>query len=261
MSLLFVDNVSATLGGVEVLKGISFSGAPGEFIGLIGPNGAGKSSLMRAILNLIPSTGRIALDGRANLSASGRARLAAYVAQGRDVAWSLPVEDVVALGRTPHRGQFGRASNADRDAVRRAMQQMDIEAFAGRPATELSGGELARVLVARALAQDSPLLLADEPTAGLDPAHQIALMRLFSGLTGEGRAIIASTHDLGLAARFCTRLILLDAGRIAADGAPAEVLTPDNLDAIYGVKAFFGEADRRLVLMPIDVSRPREPMA
>jgi len=258
MSLLSVDHLNVSLGGRQVLKDISFSLAAGELVGLIGPNGAGKSSLMRALMNIIPASGLIALGGEPAdmLSAVQRARLAAYIAQGRDVAWAMPVEDVVALGRTPHLTGFGRLADVDRDAVQRAMQQLGVTTFAGRPATELSGGELARVLISRALAQETPLLLADEPAAGLDPAHQLSLMRLFSDLGEQGRGILVSTHDLGLAARFCTRLILMDAGKLVADGLPETVLTPKNLGAVYGVKAFFGTTEGGLIVQPIDIARP-----
>lgn len=248
---LSASGLSASLGGRQVLSDISFELAAGEFVGLIGPNGAGKSTLLRALMGMIPSTGRTSFD---ELGAVERARRAAYVAQSRDIAWPMAVEAVVALGRTPHLGPFAPLGSADREAVEDAMRRMDMTAFRYRPATELSGGELARVLVARALAQETPLLLADEPTAGLDPAYQINLMRLFSGLAAQGRGVVASTHDLGLAARWCSRLILLDKGRLVADGPPERVLTPQNLRAVYGVDAFFAEAGGRMVVAPVGLT-------
>lgn len=134
------------------------------------------------------------------------------------------------------------------------MRRMEVEDFAQRPATELSGGEQARVLIARALAQEAPLMLADEPAAGLDPAHQIALMKIFAGLADEGSSVVACLHDLGLAARFCTRLILLQDGRIVADGAPRDVLTDELLRSSYGVKSFLGEHEGGLIVQPFDLA-------
>lgn len=256
MSALAVSALSVSLSGRAVLRDISLTLGAGEFVGLIGPNGAGKSTLIRAVLGLVPSTGAIRLDGQplSSLEASARARSIAYIAQGRDVAWPMAVETLVALGRTPHLGPFTPLGPTDRAAVDDALDRMDLQAFRHRPATELSGGELARVLIARALAQEAPVLLADEPTAGLDPSHQITLMRLFETMAREGRTILASTHDLSLAARYCTRLILLRDGKIVADGSVTDVLTPQNLEDVYGVRAFIGEADGRLLLQPFDLA-------
>lgn len=256
MTLLSVSHLSAALGGRPVLHDISFAVGPGELVGLIGPNGAGKSTLLRAVMGLTPASGTIALDGAdgRGLTATQRALKVAYIAQSRDVAWAMPVEALVALGRLPHLPRLSPLRAADRAAVDTAMRMMDVEAYRGRQATALSGGELARVLAARALAQETPLLLADEPAAGLDPAHQIGLMRTFRSLAGEGRSVIVSTHDLGLAARSCTRLILLDQGRVVADGTPEAVVTADNLQSVYRVRAYFGEVEGRMVVLPLDLS-------
>ncbi|MCX8999553.1 ABC transporter ATP-binding protein [Rhizobiaceae bacterium BDR2-2] len=258
-ALLSLAGLSVSLGGAPVVRGLSLDVAAGEFVGLIGPNGAGKSTLLRAIAGLLPAGGTASFRGRAlaALSASQRAREIAYVPQEHEIAWPVPVETLVGLGRTPHRSGFAGFSARDRQAVLSAMERMDVARFADRPATALSGGEKARVLIARALAQETPLFLADEPAAGLDPAHQIALMRLFRDLAGEGRGVIASMHDLGLAGRWCTRLVLLSAGRIVADGLPAAVLTPENLRSIYGVTGFFAEAEGRLVVQPLDLAGRR----
>jgi iron complex transport system ATP-binding protein len=258
MTLLAVSNLSAALGRRPVLHGISFDVGPGELVGLIGPNGAGKTTLLRAVMGLTPSSGAIVLDGAdgRSLTAAQRALKAAFMAQNRDVAWAMPVEALVALGRLPHLPRLSPLRAADRAAIETAMRMMDVEAYRDRQATALSGGELARVLAARALAQATPLLLADEPAAGLDPAHQIGLMQAFRSLTLEGRSVIVSTHDLGLASRCCTRLILLDRGRVVADGAPEAVVTADNLRSVYGVKAYFGEVEGRMVVLPLDLSTP-----
>ncbi len=258
MSLLAVRNLKVRLGGAAVLDGVSFSVGQGEFVGLIGPNGAGKSTLLRAVLGLVESRGGIEVDGRAAaaIGARERARRIAYLAQEREIAWDVPVETVVALGRAPHRPAFAGLGEGDRAAIERAMRRMEVDGFRHRPATELSGGEKARVLIARALAQDTPLLLADEPAAGLDPGHQIALMRVFCALAAEGRSVVASLHDLGLAARWCSRLVLLGQGRIAADGAAEAVLTPQRVREVYGITAFFGTAAGGNVVQPLDLAAP-----
>jgi iron complex transport system ATP-binding protein len=258
VTLLSATDLCVSLSGKQVLHSLSFSVAAGEFVGLIGPNGAGKSTLLRSALGLLPFTGTILLDGKGatTMSAGQRAGKVAYLAQEREIAWAVPVETVVALGRSPHRPSFATLNDADRAMIDGAMLRMDVEAFRHRIATELSGGEKARVLTARALAQDTPLLLADEPTAGLDPSHQIALMRLFGELATDGRSVVASLHDLGLAARWCSRLILLDRGRIVADGPPETVLTPETLRAVYGVEAFFGGAEGERIVHPLDLAAP-----
>ncbi|MDH4991377.1 ABC transporter ATP-binding protein [Aquamicrobium lusatiense] len=256
MTLLSVENLSVRLGHRQVLNGLGFEVEAGEFVGLIGPNGAGKSTLLRSVLDLVPTQGHIRLSGEVAraMNARRRATRVAYLAQEREIAWAVPVETIVALGREPHRTGFAAPTAQDRAIINDAIQRMDIEAFRDRIATELSGGEKARVLTARALAQDAPLLLADEPTAGLDPAHQISLMRLFASLAAGGKSVVASLHDLGLAARWCSRLLLLHEGRIVADGSPKQVLTPQNLRDIYGVEAFFGEAGAAPVIQPLDLA-------
>jgi iron complex transport system ATP-binding protein len=263
MTLLSLDGLSATLGGRRVLEGVSLDIRGGAFVGLIGPNGAGKSTLLRAALGLIPAEGGRWLGGDRldALPAVERARRAAFLPQEREIGWPVTVETLVALGRAPHRPRFAPASGADRAAVAAAMARMDVTRFASRPATELSGGERARVLIARALAQDAPLLLADEPTAGLDPAHQIALMETFAALAGEGRAVVASLHDLGLAARWCGRLVLLDRGRLVADGAPEAVLTSDNLAQVYGIEVHLDWGAGGPVVQPVARLAGRAPDA
>lgn len=258
MSLLSLTGLSAALGTRRVLKDISFTVGAGEFVGLIGPNGAGKSTLLRSVLGLVAARGDIAIGGRdaTGLNARERAASVAYLAQERELAWAIPVEMVVMLGRTPHRAGFAAPSPDDRTAMERAMKRMEVDGFRDRAATDLSGGEKARVLIARALAQETPLLLADEPTAGLDPSHQITLMRLFAELAGQGRSVVASLHDLGLAARWCSRLLILDGGRLVADGPPDQVLTPQALRDVYGVEAYFGTAHGRAVVQPLDLAAP-----
>ncbi|MBU0643920.1 MAG: ABC transporter ATP-binding protein [Alphaproteobacteria bacterium] len=250
MTLLSVEGLAVSLGGRSVLQDVSLTVDKGEVVGLIGPNGAGKTTLMRAILGLVPHQGRSSL---AQLSPRARGRAAAWMPQTREIAWPVSVETLVALGRTPHLAPGQRASAEDRAAVDRALERMGLQEFRHRIATALSGGEQARVLMARALAQDAPLLMADEPIAGLDPAHQISTMRTFASLAAEGQAVIVSLHDLGLGVRHCTRLIVLDHGRIVADGAPTSVLTPALLRDIFGISAWFETTPQGAVFQPLEV--------
>jgi len=239
--------------GRVIIDGISISISAGEVVGIIGPNGAGKSTWIKSALGLVPAaagTARLMGSDMAALPVTSRARRAAYVPQDREIAWALTVRAVVALGRLPYRPPFAAASAADKDAIERAMVDADIVELADRPVNELSGGERARVLIARALAQDAPLLLADEPTSGLDPAHQIALLKLFRKRADAGGAIGLSIHELHLAARWCDRLILLDHGRIAAQGPPRDVLTPANIRAVYACDAIVTDVDGDLVVIP-----------
>ena len=246
-ALLDVRDLSVRLGGRAVLRGASLRVAPGECVGLLGPNGAGKTTLMRAALGLVPHGGTSSL---AALPPLARARRAAWLPQSREVAWPVRVRDLVALGRHPHPGDRG----ADARAVARALERMALGPFADRDATRLSGGEQARALLARALAQETPLILADEPVAGLDPAGQIATMALFAALAAEGRAVLVSLHDLGLALRRCTRLALMDGGRIVADGPPREVLTPARLREVFGIRAHLAETADGPVLAPLEAA-------
>lgn len=247
-----VENLRATLGKVDVLKDVSFQGEPGEFIGLIGPNGAGKTTLLRALMGFVASSGTVRFDGRDahKLRLADKARQVAYLPQERDVAWAVSVETVVRLARTSGRPAFVGFDENDRVLVEAAMQRMDVIRFRDRPVTELSGGERARVLIARMLAQATPVLLADEPVAGLDPAHQLTLMHCFTGLAAEGKTVVASLHDLSLAAQSCTRLILMQEGRIVADGTPEAVLTAERLRTVYGIEADLTHLDGRLLVYP-----------
>lgn len=250
MSLLRLDQMTVTRQGCPVVDQVSFGIDAGECVGLIGPNGAGKTTLMRAALGLIKAQGRCSLT---ELPANDRAKRAAWMPQTRDIAWPVSVETLIALGRTPHLPRGGKLRQDDQTAIDNAIARMGLEAFRTRTATELSGGEQARVLIARALAQDTPLLMADEPIAGLDPANQIAAMQVFAGLAAEGKAVLVSLHDLGLAARHCSRLVLMHMGRCVADGQPRDVLTPENLRDVFGVSAHLQQTDAGLIFQPLDV--------
>ena len=244
MSLLRTEGLCVRLGGEAVVHSASLTVDAGEVVGLIGPNGAGKTTLLRAALGLIPlDGGAVWLGGQplAALRPAERARRAAWLPQDREIAWPVAVERLVALGRMPHADGLGRLSAADRQAVADALAAMEISHLARRPATRLSGGERARVLIARALAQQAPLLVADEPAASLDPGYQLGLMEVFRRQAAAGRGVLLSLHDLSLAARWCDRLLLLHEGRITADGPPAAVLTTDRLRSVYGITAEVAE--------------------
>jgi iron complex transport system ATP-binding protein len=249
MSLLSLKDLTVRRGETLVVDGVSLTVQPGEFVGLLGPNGAGKTTLLRAALGFLPHQGRSSL---AQLSPAARARAVAFLPQRHEIAWPVSVESVVALGRAPH--MTGRPSDADAAAVTRALARLGLSGYRARIATALSGGEQARVLIARCLAQETPLLLADEPIAGLDPQAQIRTMQVFADLAREGRGVVASIHDLGLAARHCTRLVLLRQGRVVADGPPRDVLTDAHLQDVFGVRGYHAETPDGPVFQPTAVT-------
>lgn len=237
--MLALEHVGVTLGRRAVVANVSAAFAPGTLTGIVGPNGAGKSTLARAMLALVPATGRVTLDGDdvAAMPRTALARRIAYLPQGQTLHWPLTVERLVGLGRLPHLAPMSKIGAADADAIARAMVRADVAGLRNRIATELSGGERARVLFARALAVEAPALIADEPLASLDPGHQIDVMELMRAEADAGALVIAVLHDLTMAARYCDRLLLIDEGAIVADGAPADVLTPDLLRRVYGIDA------------------------
>ncbi len=239
MVMLALEQVGVTLGRRAVVANVSAAFAPGTLTGIVGPNGAGKSTLARAMLALVPATGRVTLDGNdvATMPRAALARRIAYLPQGQTLHWPLTVERLVGLGRLPHLAPMSKIGAADADAIARAMVRADVAGLRNRIATELSGGERARVLFARALAVEAPALIADEPLASLDPGHQIDVMELMRAEADAGALVIAVLHDLTMAARYCDRLLLIDEGAIVADGAPADVLTPDLLRRVYGIDA------------------------
>lgn len=239
MVSIVLDQVGVTLGRRRVVHDVSAAFGPGTLTGVVGPNGAGKSTLARAMLALVPATGQVRIDG-ADVTAVPRADLArriAYVPQGQLLHWPLTVERLVGLGRLPHLAPMSRIGAADTTAIERAMERADVLDLRDRIATELSGGERARVLFARALAVEAAALIADEPLASLDPGHQIDVMDMLRAEAAGGALVIAVLHDLTLAARYCDRLLLIDGGRIVADGSPAEVLTSERLHSVYGIDA------------------------
>ena len=251
MSRLVLSDLSARYNGTPVIRNISFRSEPGELVGLIGANGAGKTTLLRAAANLMPFIGSAMLDDRpiADWPRRDLARRLAYLAQGHDAHWPMPVEDVVGLGRLPHLAFLGQPGETDSVAIARAMEKTETTAFAHRNVMTLSAGERARVMLARALAVKAPLLLADEPIAALDPYHQLHIMEVLQAEAASGRAVVVVLHDLTLAARFCDRLVLMGDGQIIADGTPDAVLTDDNLAAAYRISVRQGgSGDTRYVV-------------
>jgi iron complex transport system ATP-binding protein len=232
-------DVVVRFGPALVIDGAALDLRAGELTVLIGPNGAGKTTLMRALAGLVAAEGRIEIDGRAltSFDARDRARRIAYLPQGHVFHWPMPVADVVALGRYAYADVFSSLSDADRAAIARALAATATDALAARPVTTLSGGERARVALARALASEAPILLADEPTVSLDPRHQLVVMELLAKAAHGGSAVLAIVHDLGLAGRFADRIVVMDRGRLDADGAPRDVLTVERIAAVFGVEA------------------------
>ncbi len=238
-SVLSVSELSVDLGGSEIISSVSLTAETGELVGLVGPNGAGKTTLLGAIQGLItPTAGSVTVDGEpvSSLSARQRGRRIASVPQETGLSFSFPVEQAVAMGRNPHIGRFGTAGEADHQAVQAALEKTNLSTFVDRPVTELSGGERQRVLLARAFAQDAPLLLLDEPTANLDINHAINTLDLVRSVVDEGKTAIAAIHDLDLAARYCDRLVLLVDGELLAVGTPESVLTPERLEIAFDVE-------------------------
>lgn len=250
---LVAEGIHVTLGGRLVVQDASFSLPRGSLTALIGPNGAGKTTLLRALCGLLPAAGIVRIDNDMleNLPVRERARRFAYLPQGHMVHWPLPVRDVVALGRFPHGATDpSRLPPHDAAAVERAMRATDIVELADRRVTEISGGERSRAIVARVLAVEAPVILADEPTASLDPRHQIEVMRLLRDAADGGTLAMVVTHDLGLAARFADTVIVMQAGRLAIVGPPAQALSSDTLAEVFGIDAFRGEWKGEPVIVP-----------
>jgi iron complex transport system ATP-binding protein len=239
--------------GEHLVTDVSLDVRPGELLGLIGPNGAGKSTFLKTLVGFKPLVGgAVTLDERplASVPLGERARRIAYLEQEGRIEWRLSVRDVVALGRRPHRAGFGFSSALDAAAVARALAAVEMTGFADAPATELSAGERARVLLARALAVEAPILLADEPTASLDPYHQLLVMETLKAKADAGGAVLVVLHDLALAARFLDRVVLMSEGAILDEGPPWKVLTDDNLAAVYRIAAVRGREGSASWVLP-----------
>ncbi|MDE2782532.1 MAG: ABC transporter ATP-binding protein [Gemmatimonadota bacterium] len=218
------------------VRDVSLSVTPGQLLAVVGPNGAGKTTLLRLLTgSLSPEQGEVLLDNRPldGLDDRERARALAVVPQSESSPFPVTVREMVAMGRYAHLGPWERTGGHDRAVVERALERCAVAELADRQINELSGGERQRSRIARALAQEAPILLLDEPTAGLDLRYRMELFHLLRELRGEGLAVLVITHDLNLAARFADRLLLLDRGRATARGAPESVLSREALEAVY----------------------------
>jgi iron complex transport system ATP-binding protein len=250
---LRASGLHVRLGRRSVLAGLDLLIEPGALTIVVGPNGAGKTTLLRALGGLLPpSQGGVTVGSRplTSLSAAERARTVAYLPQSGSIAWPIPVHSVVALGRMPHGERSTHLTERGEAAVAAAIAAAGLHGFDARPATELSGGERARVLLARALATQAPILLADEPVAALDPRHQLLVLDVLREQARGGASVVAVMHDLPLAARFADRVLLMREGRIEADGAPRDVLTPAQLANSFGIEASVTERDGALLITP-----------
>lgn len=254
-ALLTAQNISFAYDGRPILERVSLTLEAGEFVGLIGVNGSGKTTLLRVLIGLLPASGEVEICGDQLRSLSRReiARRATLVQQDTRVDFAFTAREIVAMGRTPYLGRFTAESAVDKEAVARAMRETRTEVFAERPVTELSGGERQRVQLARAIAQETPVILLDEPTANLDLRHQLDALQLVRGFTRTNGAALAAIHDLSLASRFCDRILLLSQGRIIAAGRPAEVITENNLSRYFALRArvWRDEETGSLIICPL----------
>lgn len=236
-----------------MVDGVDMSVGEGEWLALIGPNGAGKTTLLRAIARLVPFTGSIEIGGRSigALRRSELSRLVAVVPQEPSTPPWMTVAEYVLLGRTPHLGPLAKEGLRDREAAARALVRLDLLGYEERRLGTLSGGEKQRVVVARALAQEARIVLLDEPTAALDIGHQQQALDLLDLLRGEsGLTLVAAMHDLTLAAQYADRMVLLDEGRVAADGVPRDVLTEALIASHYGASIDVVPVGGRIAVVP-----------
>jgi iron complex transport system ATP-binding protein len=241
ITVVEVKDLSFSINGIRILSNINLKIKKGEFVGLIGPNGAGKTTLLKSINGILkPDAGCVELNGRNinTMSCKRIAKEAALMHQNIAVSFPLSALEVVLTGRYPHLKRTAGESREDYEIARRCMRYTGTEEFENCPVTHMSGGERQRVLFAKVLAQETELILLDEPTASLDIAHQEQIFRYSAELSRSGRTIAAAVHDLKIASKYCSRLVLMKEGRIIADGAPQAVLTSENLSEAYGVNAF-----------------------
>jgi iron complex transport system ATP-binding protein len=245
--------VTVVLGGAPVVDRVDATVGEGEWLALIGPNGAGKTTLLRAVAGLVPFSGGISIRDRPvrDLGRTELARLIAVVPQEPSTPPWMTVGEYVLLGRTPHLGTFSRESRQDRIAAALALARLDLVGYGERRLGTLSGGEKQRAVVARALAQDARIVLLDEPTAALDIGHQQQALELLDALRAEsGLTLVAAMHDLTLAAQYADRMLLLDQGRVAADGTPRDVVTEDSIARHYGAAVRIVSLDGVVAVVP-----------
>lgn len=255
---LNAQSISVVRDNSTIIDDISVQLAAGEFVGLIGPNGAGKSSLLRVLAGLSDAnSGSVSISNKTHTNTAlqqlpnrERAQMLAYLPQQETPAWPLQVEHLVGLGRAPWHKPMSGKSGRDAMAIERALEITELTQLRHRIVTTLSGGELQRTLLARVFAGEPDIILADEPIAALDPYHQLHMMELLAEHAQQGGAVFAALHDLSLAARFCSRLVLIHHGKVIADGQPIEVLTTENLQQVYGISAYVDCREDGVVIIP-----------
>jgi iron complex transport system ATP-binding protein len=251
--MIELRDVSVRFGSVDAVRDVSLTVESGAWIALIGPNGAGKTSMLRAMCRLVSFRGEIALDGQSVRALSRRelARIIAFVPQTPVTPHELTVAEYVLLGRTPYLAYLGDESRADRLAAQRALDRLELRGFAERALGSLSGGELQRAVLARALAQEAPILMLDEPTTALDLGRQQQALELVDSLRSDGLTVVSTLHDLTLAGQFADRLVLLDRGAVVAEGRPEDVLSVENLESYYDASVRVIEEDGRVFVLPL----------
>jgi iron complex transport system ATP-binding protein len=251
--MIELRNVSVRFGSVDAVRGVSLTVGTGEWTALIGPNGAGKTSVLRAMCRLVGFGGDIELDGRSIRQMSRRevARVIAFVPQTPVTPHELTVAEFVLLGRTPYVAYLGDESRTDRLAAQRALDRLELRAFADRALGSLSGGELQRTVLARALAQEAPILMLDEPTTALDLGRQQQALELVDSLRGDGLTVVSTLHDLTLAGQYADRLVLLDHGAVVAEGLPEDVLSVENVESYYDASVRVVREDGRVFVLPL----------
>jgi iron complex transport system ATP-binding protein len=255
MTALTLDGVSVSLAGRPVLEDIDLEIVAGSWVGIVGPNGAGKTTLLRAMAGTVPYAGSMSIDGQPteSLGIRRRARSIALVPQRPEIPEGMSVTDYVLLGRAPHQGYFAVESTGDLRAVDEALASLELAKLAARTLGSLSGGELQRVVLARALAQSAPIMLLDEPTTSLDVGHQQQLLALVDDMRrSSGLTVVAAIHDLTLAAQFCDRLVMLAGGRVVSDGPAPHVLTESAIRRHYGARVrIISDDDLGVVVIPV----------
>lgn len=254
MSAVAFEQVIVEVGGRRIVDGVSFAVEEGAWVSLLGPNGAGKTTLLRVLAGLRRFRGSVRLAGRelAELGRREAARTVALVPQTPVVPPAMSVADYVLLGRTPHMGVLAREGAGDRAAASEALQRLELDSLADRPLSSLSGGELQRAVIARALAQSAPVLLLDEPTTSLDIGHQQQVLELVDELRhADGLTVVAAMHDLTLAAQYGDRIVLVDSGRVLAEGDSGEVLTEQRVASLYGATVRVVRGDGAPAVVPV----------
>ena len=258
MTVLSANNLTVKGNFGPILESISLTFGPGELVGLIGPNGSGKTTLLRSLLGLLePTDGDITLDGRAlgTWSRTDIANRLGYLAQGAPCHWPMTVERIVELGRLPHNKSWLTSDAESQNIIENTLRLTGISHLRHRVVTSLSGGERTLVMIARCLVGRAGILLADEPVTGLDPRHQIEIIECLCSRVTENTGVVIVLHDLNLAVQYCTRLILINNGRVAAEGSPTSVLVSENLAQVYGIEAALHEIDGQALVVCKDLRK------